>query len=130
MPWTLTTPLSQGDVGDDITTALIHDFIDRTRNQDDVMNEKLFIEVQWGNIIDGLWVEGLKQPVHVTIEGDALAALLADKPDVQFIDPSNPGRYWQVDGYECWVEYTYYASKRSIYEWLNDNGYITAGTMT
>jgi len=130
MPWTLTTPLSEGDIGTSLTTVLIHDFIDRTRNQDGAMVEKLYVEVQWGTIQADEWVEGLKQPVHITIEGATLDALLTDKPDVQLSDPSDPSRYWKVDAQDIWVEYTYYASKRSIYEWLNTNGYITAGTMT
>ena len=130
MPWTLTTPLSQGDVGDDLSTVLIHDFIDRTRNQDDAMVEKLYVEVQWGNVVSDAWVAGLKQPVHITIEGATLDALLTDKPDVQLSDPSDPSRYWKVDAQDIWVEYTYYASKRSIYEWLNVNGHIGDGTMT
>lgn len=130
MPWTLTVPLSEGDIGTSLTTVLIHDFIDRTRNQNEAMTEKLFVEIQWGNIVSDAWVMGLKQPVHITIAGATLDALMTDKPDVQLSDPSDPSRYWKVDGQNIWVEYTYYASKRSIYEWLNTNEHIGAGTMT
>jgi hypothetical protein len=127
MPWDLTTALQTGGLDaagpySQVKVVDFHHFPNRSR---------LDVRFEWGNTPASDWVGG-HVPVGtntvVSITGTDYDDLIANSvPDVQTSDPSD-ANYAQVGA--VWVERTYYAVKRAIYEWLNTNGKIGAGSIS
>lgn len=126
MPWNLTTAVSTGDLADSdyAQVKIVRQLKDSYRNE-------IKLELEYGNTVDGNWIGGMlpngKQPSH-TISGQDYADIKANaKPDVQTSDPEDSDRYF-VSG-SVWVERTWYAAKRALYEELEDKGVIAAGSV-
>ena len=130
MPWLLTTPIDSGDLDDgNYGEVKITRFVqDSNRNQ-------IQLRLEYGNTVDGKWESGYlpkgKSP-HAVINnsgGSDYNNLVASAiPDVQTSDPGDPVRY--VEAGDVWVERTYYAVKRDLYDYLVTKGIIDAGTMS
>lgn len=109
MPWELTTPVQTGDLdpnGPYEQIKIMKMLYDNRSGLIDVI-------LEYGNTVDNEWVKG-QQPVglesHVTITGDDYVALSTTHA-------SNDS------------ELTYDAMKRALYELLNTNGNIAAGSI-
>jgi hypothetical protein len=131
MPWTLTTPVETGDL-DTVDYAELQ--IVRMTHLSLPDAESIVVDLQYGNTVNGVWVEGIAIPTGkaktVTIIGTDYTDLITNAiPDVQTSDPSNPNYYYDASA-SVWVERTFAASKRGLYEWMYDNGYIDAGSVT
>ena len=126
MPWLLTTPIDAGDL-DSGTYAEVKII----RFTQDPSRERFNVRLEYGNTVDGKWISGFSprsKDAHATIMGTDYTDLVsAAVPDVQTSDPADAVKYEAVGA--VWVERTYYAVKRALYEWLNTNGIIDAGSI-
>ena len=126
MPWQLTTPVAVGDLDSgSYGEAKITHF------RQDVNRARFDLQLEYGNTVADVWERGIVptgKVDHFVVLGTDYADLIADSvPDVQTLDPADAVRY-AVAG-AVWVERTYYATKRALYNWLSTNGHIDAGTV-
>jgi hypothetical protein len=126
MPWALIEPKKSGDL--DVvpyTEVKIISFF-----QDPNLH-RIDLRLEYGNTVEGTWVPGylpVGKKDHANIYAADYASLVSGSvPDVQTEDPGDPDRYAQVGN--IWVERTYHATKRALYEWLAVNEVIEPGAM-
>lgn len=131
MPWDLTTPINTGDL-DSSTYAQAK----ITRLMQDSNRGSLRVNIEYGNTVDGEWQRGKGAPSGkspmANLDGAEYETLVDTAvPQVALSDPGDPN-YVQVDvgGTPVWVEKTYVAVKRGIYEHLNSTGAIDAGSIS
>jgi len=135
MPWDLTTPVPTGDLA-----SSDYGEVKLVRMTHDSEQAQFRLRLSYGNTNAGNWEAGytpVGKDTGVLIEGadyDAIAT--TEKPSVTFDDKSADPNYSAVvinhsthGDLTVYVEKTYSAVKRGLYEWLNDNGYIDAGTV-
>ena len=126
MAWNLAAPVNCGDLDDGTygEAKIVRFTQDSNRNRMDV-------RLEYGNTVDGTWVGGYLpqgKSSYVIISDADYGDVVSDSvPDVQTSDPSDD-RYAQVG--DVWVEKTYEATKRALYEWLVANDHIEAGTLS
>lgn len=109
MPWQLTTPYSGGDLD---TTGVYNQVKVLRLNWRVFPKASVSLDLQYGTTVDDAWIPGLTpqgKPGTVYIDGDDYAGFMAHV--------SNDG------------ELTYDAVKRGVYEWLNANGHLDAGSI-
>ena len=126
MPWTLTAAVDCGDL--DTGT---YGEVKIVRFTHDPVQKRMTVRLAYGNTVDSVWEGGMLpngKSYSVPIVDTDYDDVVADSvPDVQTEDPSD-SNYSQVGA--VWVEKTYYATKRALYEWLNANEDIAAGSVT
>jgi len=111
MPIQMTTPLDAGDMSPDV-----YDYIKITRQVHDARRLNIMLDLEYGTVIDGLFIAGSVSPsgetypTHVTISD-------ADYITMVTTHISNDG------------ELTYEAVKRGLYEYLQTNYPALAGTV-
>ena len=107
MPWQLTTPLSVGQLD-----SADYDQIRITSLMHDSVHSVIVLNLEYGNTVDGAWVAGYApkgKDVSFTIKGASYTTIVSHM--------SNDN------------EPTYAAVKRGLYEWLEAEGYIDAGSV-
>lgn len=131
MPWDLNTPVNTGDLDEgNYSQAKV------TRLMQDSNRNNMRVNLEYGNTVGGVWERGKappagKRPVY-QIEGDEYTTLVdTATPRVFLSDPSDPN-FVEVDvgGTPVWVEKTYVATKRGVYEHLEAQGVIDAGSIS
>jgi len=109
MPWELTTPVQTGDLDPNGPYAQIKIM----RILFDTRQSQINILLEYGNTVEGDWILG-QQPAglesHILITGEDYTTLCATHE-------TNDD------------ELTYTAMKRALYEWLNTNDKIAAGSI-
>jgi len=110
MPWTLTAPITVGDLdanGPYTQVKIVH------QNHDSV-NGKITLFLEYGKTAQDAWVPGIpvkSKELVVSIEGaDYVSLVTGSEPEVN--------------------EKTYDAVKRGLYEYLADKSIIGAGVLT
>ena len=133
MPWTLTANVLSGDM-DTVDYSEVKIVDQRHRSYGAAAADMIMVSLQYGNTVATVWTPAIATPRTLATAVEISDADYADitstaKPDVVLADPSD-ATYWKVSGQNIWVEYTYVAVKRGLYEWLNTNGHIAAGAVT
>lgn len=121
------------DVGDLTTKTMDHAMVWLQRH--DGKRSTISLEVEYGTIVADEWnpsglnpAEESDFPTYGEISDTQYNDIIANSvPDVQTSDPGDAVRYAQVGA--VWVERTYYAVKRGIYEWLQAQHTVLAGTI-
>ena len=126
MPWQLTTALDVGDL--DVAN---YDQIRVTHLMHDSVRKLIHLSIEYGRTVADVWTPGAtpagKETSFTIMDTEYDNLIAGQAPDVQTIDPSDAIRYVQ-DGV-VWVEKTYYATKRGVYEYLNSQGHTDAGSV-
>ena len=109
MPWTLTTPISAGDLD---TTPYAEVRI--VRQAHDSVRRVIVLDLEYGNTVGGSWVPGIQprsKPCSVYIQGDDYTTLTENSlPEED--------------------EKTYDAVKRGLYNFLHTKAFIGDGTLS
>lgn len=109
MPWTLTTPVSAGDLD---TTSYAEVRI--VRQAHDSVRRMIVLDLEYGNTVDGTWVPGIQprsKPCSIYVQGDDYMTLtVSSMPEED--------------------EKTYDAVKRGLYAYLASKGLIGPGTLS
>lgn len=107
MPWTLTTPVSTGDLcASDYAQVRI------VKMEHDSVAKRIRLWLEYGNTTDDVWVKGL------TPEGKEDNILISGSDYTSLVD-----HVTEDD------ELTYAASRRGLYEWLLSEEKIDAGSV-
>ena len=138
MPWLFDTPISVGAELDPNAPGgeYTHCRLKLVGNHPDVPeNPHMTINVAYGWMADGDFVRGAAHPGNRLRTYRMTGALYATevttaRPLVALVDPGSSD-YVEVDvgGTPVWVELTYVASKRGLYEHLRNQGIIPLGTI-
>lgn len=130
MPWQLTTPYTGGTLDPTGT----YDQVKVEHMQWRATQGLIIVELQYGTTVDGVWTQGLTpvgKPSSAMLEGQKYIDLItAAAPRTALIDPVDP-TYAKVDvgGTPVWVELTYEAVKRGLYEYLATESVIDPGNV-
>ena len=108
MPWQLTTPVTVGGLD-----AASYDQIRITRMVHDSVRAFIQFDIEYGRTVNDVWTPGYAPKDKLTtffLQGQEYVDLVTDaEPEAE--------------------EKTYDAVKRGLYEWLNANNHIAAGTV-
>jgi len=110
MSWTLTTPVAVGDLDPNGPYAEVR----IVRQAHDSVSSRIVIDLEYGNTVNGDWVQGLEvrsRPTSIMVQGDEYAALV--------------GSAEPAEG-----ETTYAAVKRGLYEFLLSKDLIGPGALS
>jgi hypothetical protein len=109
MPWQLTTAIDVGDMDtSDYTQVRI------VRFDQDILNGRIIVYLQYGNTVEGNWVPGLVP------KSKAVAHEITGASYTSLVENSEPNE----------GESTYDAVKRALYQHLADANVIAAGTLS
>lgn len=109
MPWQLTTPVTVGALD-----SASYDQIRITRMTHDSVRAFIQFDIEYGRTVDSVWTPGLAPRDKQT------SFFLQGQEYTDLVTTAEP-----VDANEK----TYDAVKRGLYEWLNTNGHIAAGSV-
>ena len=108
MPWSLTTPISSGDLD-----ATSYGEVKIVRQTHDSVRRIITVDLEYGNTVEDVWVPGIQPRGKLGsayIQGTDYSTLVANsEPELN--------------------EKTYDAVKRGLYAYLNTKGVIGAGTL-
>jgi hypothetical protein len=136
MPLQLTTTIGVGDLDPSVPSGLItHCRIKFLGNHPELAIPFMALFIEYGYLVEGVFTPASVSPSQWVedhnISGSEWTSLVGSAaPDVLLADPSDP-TYVELDvgGTPVWVELSYAAVKRGLYEHLITEGVIPAGTV-
>ena len=77
MPLLLTTPLSTGSLDPNCSS---YDYVKIMKFEHNAIAHYICLQVQWGTVVEGKWVAGIKPPVFFEIRGADYYAAMTEMP--------------------------------------------------